>query len=58
MTIYLVREEKKNALGDIIIYHEKPTYDKGKWRGIVLGHAPSYMYPEIKNGECVEFISI
>ena len=54
MTIYLVREEKKNTLGDIIIYHEKPTYD----RGIVLGHAPSYMYPEIKNGECVEFISI
>lgn len=53
--------EKEREFGALHLFYDKPTYNRpsfkhGRWEGGRVGtEIPSYMFPNIECGECLEF---
>ncbi len=49
--------EKEKEYTKLLVCYDEPYYKglENTWYSRVMAEAPSYMFPEIEPGECVEF---
>ena len=48
--------EQEYQFGELHLFYDKPAYTKGQWQyGRTAADIPSYMFPLIGCGECLEF---